>query len=149
MFRHILLPVDGSALAGRAVRKGVKFAKSTGAMVTFVFVALPYRLAVSRHVKVPATQRLMQARYEKEIKNYARAVLRKAQRVAASAGVMCSEVHASALSPCEGILKTARRSGCDLIAMASHGHGGVAALLLGSVTRSVLIQSKIPVLVYR
>ena len=149
MFKRILLPVDGSALAYRAVRNGGALAKSLNATVVFVFVALPYRLAVYRGTAVGAAQRALQARYEKEVTRYAAKVLAKAQGMAKHAAVTCSTEHVSALSPCEGILKAAQRNRCDLIAMASHGHGGVAALLLGSVTRRVLMQSGIPVIVYR
>jgi nucleotide-binding universal stress UspA family protein len=49
----------------------------------------------------------------------------------------------------EAIIDTARTKKCDLITMASHGHRGVAALLIGSVTLKVLTHTKIPVLVHR
>lgn len=149
MFKHILLPIDGSTLADKALRTGLDLAKSINAKVTCVFVALPYRLAVYEGWQIAQAQKLMQARYEKEVRQYARELLGKAERMAATAGVSCNSVHASALEPYLGILRTARGRGCDLIAMASHGHGGVGALLLGSVTNKVLTHSKIPVLVYR
>jgi nucleotide-binding universal stress UspA family protein len=149
MFKHILLPIDGSALANKALRKGVDLAKSINAKVTCVFVALPYRLVFYEGYQIAQAQKLMQARYEKEVRQYARELLGKAEHMAAQAGVSCNSVHASALAPYRGIIRTARRGGCDLIVMASHGHGGVAALLLGSVTNKVLTHSRIPVLVYR
>jgi len=46
-------------------------------------------------------------------------------------------------------VRTARAKKCDLIAMASHGRGGVEAVLLGSETTKVLTHSKTPVLVCR
>ena len=54
-----------------------------------------------------------------------------------------------AAQPWEGIIREARRRHCDLIAMASHGRRGVAAMVLGSETSKVLTHSKIPVLVFR
>ena len=149
MFKHILLPTDGSMLANKAVRQGIELAKSMNAKVTCVFVALPYQLTAYRGYKMAPAQKLMQARYEKEIRRYADKVLAEAESTAAHAGVACSSVHVSSLAPHDGIIKTAHRRKCDLVAMASHGRGGVGALLLGSVTSKVLAHSKIPVLVYR
>jgi nucleotide-binding universal stress UspA family protein len=47
------------------------------------------------------------------------------------------------------IVKQAKKSGCDLIVMASHGRKGLQGLLLGSETAKVLTHSTIPVLVIR
>jgi len=52
-------------------------------------------------------------------------------------------------APYRGIINAAKKSGCDLIFMASHGRGGLSGVLLGSETHKVLTHSKIPVLVYR
>ena len=49
----------------------------------------------------------------------------------------------------KAIIEAATQNECDLIFMASHGHRGIGALLLGSETTKVLTHSKIPVLVYR
>lgn len=49
----------------------------------------------------------------------------------------------------KAIIEAAKKFGCDLIAMASHGRRGVSALIVGSVTTKVLTHSSIPVLVYR
>jgi nucleotide-binding universal stress UspA family protein len=68
---------------------------------------------------------------------------------AASAGVECATVHAIAAAPWEAILACAKKSRCDAIVMASHGHRGLTALLLGSETTKVLTHSKLPVLVVR
>ena len=51
--------------------------------------------------------------------------------------------------PYEAIIEAARRHGCDLIFMSSHGRRGLASLLLGSETQKVLTHCRIPVLVYR
>ena len=51
--------------------------------------------------------------------------------------------------PYDAIIRAAEKSGCDLIAMASHGRRGLRGLLLGSETNLVLTHTKIPVLVFR
>ncbi len=53
------------------------------------------------------------------------------------------------ISIAHDVVDTANRNGCDLIFMASHGHKGVGALLLGSETHKVLTHTRIPVLVHR
>ena len=49
----------------------------------------------------------------------------------------------------EDIIEAALDAACDIIFMASHGHRGITALFVGSVTQKVLPHSKIPVLVFR
>jgi nucleotide-binding universal stress UspA family protein len=51
--------------------------------------------------------------------------------------------------PAEGIVETAQRLDCDLIAMGSHGRRGLTTLMLGSVTNEVLATSRLPVLIIR
>lgn len=48
MFKHILLPTDGSKLALKGVKAGVKLAKALGARVTGVYVVSPYLPRVGR-----------------------------------------------------------------------------------------------------
>jgi nucleotide-binding universal stress UspA family protein len=50
--------------------------------------------------------------------------------------------------PAEGILHFAEQSGADLIAMSTHGRGGVSRLVLGSVSDKVIRSTQIPTLVY-
>ena len=49
----------------------------------------------------------------------------------------------------KGILEAQKSLGCDLIALGSHGRGGVSALLLGSVAQKVLAQSPVPVMILK
>jgi len=71
------------------------------------------------------------------------------QKKAKEAGLVCETVYLSGESPADGIVKVAEEKRCDLIFMASHGRTGISGALLGSVTRKVLGNSKVPVLVYR
>ena len=58
-------------------------------------------------------------------------------------------MHSKDKYPAEGILETAKESGCDLIVMASHGRRGISRILLGSQATKVVTLSAIPVLVCR
>jgi len=52
-------------------------------------------------------------------------------------------------NPVDVIIEAAQAKECDLIVMGSHGHGGLAGILMGSTAKKVAQQSKIPVLIVR
>jgi nucleotide-binding universal stress UspA family protein len=74
-------------------------------------------------------------------------VLDRVTNAAKQAGVPCDTIQVEDVQPYEAIVATAADRGCDLIVMASHGRGGLSALVLGSVTNKVLTHAKTPVLV--
>ena len=147
VYRNILVPTDGSRLSAKAVKAAVRLAAALGARVTGVYVIPPYvppmytegmlYAAVS-----PARQREAAKRTGKKALNGIEASARKA-KVDYGSALLAAD------TPWEGILRTARAKGCDLIVMASHGRRGLSGLLLGSETSKVLTHSKIPVLVCR
>jgi nucleotide-binding universal stress UspA family protein len=163
MFKHILLPTDGSELSAAAVQQGIRFAQSIGAKVTGLCVMpLHYRFRytalVMQEAFGQATKRYKEleeaymATIEKgaEIgRGLAEAHLAAIEKSAEDAGVDCEVVCERNDSPYEAIIRVAEQKACDLIMMASHGRRGVDALLLGSETQKVLTHSKIPVLVAR
>jgi nucleotide-binding universal stress UspA family protein len=149
VYKHILIPTDGSRLAGKGVKAGVRLARALGAKVTGVYVMAPYYVPpayVEGAVYVPGVS--PQA-YRKYSERQAKKALASIETEAKSARVPCATRFVTAPKPGEGILKTARALGCDLIAMASHGRGRLGALLLGSETSRVLARSKVPVVVLR
>ncbi|HXM82394.1 MAG TPA: universal stress protein [Burkholderiales bacterium] len=145
MFRHILIPTDGSSLSARAVERGIEAAKGIGAKVTAVHVGTPF------HVLAADAEALTDTReeYERHIKRRGREMLAAIEKSAKDKGVPCDSAFVNSEHPYEAIIKTAKDKGCDLILMASHGRKGVKGLLLGSETQKVLTHSSIPVLVYR
>jgi nucleotide-binding universal stress UspA family protein len=145
MYKHILIPTDGSALSEEAIRQGLAFAKSINARVTTVTVTSPFHIVSMDAMMVTDTHE----QYEKHTRVMAERYLAVARDMARMAGVPYDGVHVVSDHPYEGILDTARTKGCDLIFMASHGRKGVSALVLGSETTKVLTHSKIPTLVCR
>jgi nucleotide-binding universal stress UspA family protein len=145
MFKHILLPTDGSPLSDAAVEKGIDFAKSINAKVTGLCV-VPKDYPSYYEAEIPGSFR---EQAEAECKANAKAQLAALTKVAQGAGVACDVAMETTDQPYEAIVNVAEQKGCDLIMMASHGRRGVAALLLGSETQKVLTHSKVPVLVYR
>ena len=145
MFKHILLPTDGSRGSERAIRKALALAKSTGAKVTGFHVIPKFHVFTFRTEMLEDTEE----EYARDSRAHAQKYLAVIEKAAKQAGVPCQTVYATSDQPYEAIIRTAQRKGCDLIAMASHGRRGVQGLLLGSETQKVLTHSKIPVLVYR
>lgn len=145
MFKHILIPTDGSDLSAKAIEKGIKFAAEIGASVTGLNV-VPNLHLIDYQVQILEETResLNQA-----IGSRARAVLDVLAKAAKDAGVECKTEVSVSDHPHKAIIDTARKHGCDLILMASHGRSGVGGLLLGSETNKVLAHSGIPVLVLR
>jgi nucleotide-binding universal stress UspA family protein len=145
MYRHILIPTDGSELAERAVTHGLSLAKFVGAKVTVIIVeetvpAVWWSVAEYQLADITA-------KYDEEIKKHARSVLDRVANAAKQAGVPCDTVQVEDVQPYEAIIATATDRGCDLIVMASHGRSGLSAVVLGSVTNKVLTHAKTPVLV--
>ena len=145
MYKHILIPTDGSALATTAVKQGLDFAKAIGASVTLLTVHEPF------HVFTLETEMLTDSPeiYKNQAKKQAKAILGKVETLAKERGVTFQTLDVEADYPYEAIIDTAKKKKCDLIAMASHGRGGIGAILLGSETQKVLAHSSVPVLVYR
>ena len=148
MFKHILLPSDGSKLSDRAIDRGIQLAKELGARVTAVHVIPEFRMMADESFVLPTTADLKR-RYDKESKARAERMLAKVGDRAKAAGVKFECLSVIGDVPFEHIIDTAKKKKCDLIMMASHGRRGISGLLLGSETSKVLTHSKIPVLVVR
>jgi nucleotide-binding universal stress UspA family protein len=148
MFKHLLVPTDGSATAQKAVDAAIQFARQSGARIT-LFTAMPeYQLpgqsALLAHQKVPSM-----ADHEREGRAQAAALLAGSEAQARAAGVDCGTDSAFSDRPWQAIIDAARRNACDVIFIGSHGRKGLAALWYGSETEEVLTHSDIPTLVYR
>lgn len=148
MFKNILLPTDGSTLAGRAIVRGFTLAKSLGARVTLLSVVPEFRMVADESFAVPMSAQL-KSRYEKEAMARATKSLQSLQQKAEKAGLKADIVVVTGDLPYQQIIAAARKRKCDLVVMASHGRRGLTGLLLGSETVKVLTHSKIPVLVVR
>jgi len=148
VFKHILIPTDGSPLAGKAVKAGIGLAKMLGACVTgYYAVELPWPAQI--YGGGDARGRRLLTEYGRRATEVGKQRLAAVHRIARAAGVPYDSVLTHGVAPHRGIVDTAKKLRCDAIIMASHGRGGLAEVALGSVAHKVLIGSKIPVLVYR
>ena len=148
MYKHILVPTDGSALSLKAARAGVELARKLDSKMTAVYVIPPFEAPYAGEGLVFATS-FSQKEYMQGMKANADKMLAKIARVARDAEVKFASDSVVERTPWEGILKAASKLKCDTIVMGSHGRGGLSGVVLGSQTHRVLAHSKIPVLVCR
>jgi nucleotide-binding universal stress UspA family protein len=140
MYRHILIPTDGSELAEHGVAHGLALAKSIGAKVSVIFVVEPFSEMSGRFIEAVAS-------YAELRKEQATSALNRAASMAKEAGVSCETIQAENAQPHQAIIAAAEDKGCDLIVMSSHGRSGLSMLLIGSVTNKVLTHANTPILV--
>ncbi len=147
MFRHILVPTDGSDTAEKAVAAGIDYAREAGARVLF-FTAVPeYHLP--SEAELMARHGMPLHEYERRAGEAAAAILARAASRAKEADVAFDTEYALSDRPSAAIVEAAHKHGCDAIFMATHGRTGFSAFLHGSETRDVLVRSDIPTLVCR
>jgi nucleotide-binding universal stress UspA family protein len=137
MYKHILIPTDGSELSRKAIQHGIALAKSVNAKVTVMTVTAPFDVFAVEHGM------------EQHAVNLAAKDLNAATEVAKAAGISCDTMRVEHEHPYRAIIDTAAQKVCDLIVMASHGRRGISAIVLGSETVKVLTHSAVPVLVVR
>jgi len=147
MFKKILIPIDGSELALKAVATGVKLASELGAQVIFLHAKAPYIAPYAAEVALMDSK--TQEMFERGISEDSDRILDDAKKVANAAGVANQSVSAVSSRPEVFIEKTVNEMGCDLIVIGTHGRGAVGRFVMGSVTTRLLPISSVPVLVYR
>ena len=145
MYKHILIPTDGSELSAKAITEGVALAKALNAEVTAITVSETFHTFSLNPLVVTD----MPEQYEKDSDARAEKYLRETENAAKAAGVPYEGIHVIHDYPYEAIIAAAKERGCDLIVMASHGRKGMSAVVLGSETVKVLTHSNIPTLVCR
>src|ERR1035437_5020298 len=147
MFKHFLVPTDGTEFSLSAVRRAVSLASDAGARITFLYVehafpAMYFGEGAIMDENAPA-------KFHEQADSQAHQVLGTAEEIACDAGVEYTTLVLISESPYEAVIEAAQRNACDLIFMASHGRSGIGRLLLSSETEKVLSHTKIPVLVHR
>ena len=145
MYKHVLIATDGSDFALRAARHGLQLAKSASAKIAVITVTPPWHAISLSEIALGNAEE----QYSQRINKYAEDLLAKVSTIARELGLACEVIHVNHERAYEAIIDTARKRGCDLIVVGSHGRRGIAGLVLGSETVKVLTHSKIPVLVYR
>ena len=138
MIKNILVPVDGSEGADRAIEKAVMLAEICGAKLNFLYVANINQLAINAVLSDAILDSVTKA---------GNVILERALEMVP--GTVAKESFSDTGSPAVVILDFAETNDIDLIVMGSRGLGVVKGVLLGSVSQYVVEQSKCPVLVVK
>ncbi len=142
MYKKILVPLDGSELAKRALDETEKLANCFGSEIV-LFEVVPFMpiygspelvtpLIVDEKQKDGAEKYLVNLTEELKQKGLkATGMVRTGQQVAVE------------------IIDFAKESGADLIVMCTHGRSGISRWVLGSVALKVLTRAETPILLIR
>jgi nucleotide-binding universal stress UspA family protein len=144
MFKHLLVPVDGSDVSKKSLKKVSELAKADGAAVTLVYVSDPTPPLV--YSDSTMGYGISQKEHKAACEAYAKDVFKKAATLL-GAGIKAKTSHIENSNLSEGILDGAKKAKADVIVMASHKRTGIRGVLLGSETHEVIVHSKLPVLV--
>jgi nucleotide-binding universal stress UspA family protein len=145
MYRHLLVPVDGSDLSDRAIEGSIALAQQLGAAITG-FVAEPLAPLPSSN-QPPSLARREALEHDAITESHAREILERFESRAREAGVPFTGRHSQAPRVDRAIIAEAEAQGCDMIVMVTHGRGAFGEFLFGSQTKAVLSGSKLPLLV--
>ena len=145
MYRHLLVPIDGTDLSVEVVGNAVALARPLGARITFFHASADH--AASLRGEADAVRLTSRESYDYAFSGRPRELLAKAEAAARAFGVPCASMQTASDKPAQAIVGAAREAGCDLIFMASHGRRGIRGLMLGSETQKLLQHASVPVLV--
>src|SRR5512138_2549546 len=101
MFKHILLPTDGSPLSEAAIQKGMQFARSINARVTGLYVIPPYRLLMGGRESMADSKE----QYDKDASVRAQGFLAVISKLGKDMGVTCDCVSETGSHPYEAIVR--------------------------------------------
>jgi nucleotide-binding universal stress UspA family protein/hemerythrin-like domain-containing protein len=145
VYQHILVPIDGSESSAMIVRNAVELARTIGARVTFLHVMRD--ASKDLYGEAALLRTIAPDKFEDEGIEHASEHLAKAEAAARLAGIECSSLTATGITPHRAILETAGEQDCDLIFMESHDMRSYARTVAGSETLKTLLASSVPVLV--
>jgi nucleotide-binding universal stress UspA family protein len=147
MYKHILIPIDGSSTAEKALAAGIELARGSAAKVT-LFTAVP-EYEVPGEGKVLGHDVISLADHARRSERRANEILAPAMEKLRAAKLDVGTRYAQSNRPWEAIVDAAKVYGCDAIVMASHGRKGISRLVHGSQTIDVLSHTDLPTLVVR
>ena len=147
MYQRILVATDGSDISRTAVTSAIELASAVGAELLALYVVPRYPVSYFEGGITISVDDI--ARTEKQWSDKGQAVVDAVQQEAKAQGVTATALVVQSDLVAESIISAAKKHGCDLVVMASHGRKGIKRILLGSETQHVLTHSTVPVLVLR
>ncbi|SFM94023.1 Nucleotide-binding universal stress protein, UspA family [Formivibrio citricus] len=147
MFKHLLVPTDGSESSLAAVRRAVSFAKEAGARITFLHAEHEFPAVYLGEGAI--IDESAPTRFHELADSQAHEILDEAKAIAREGDVVCTTLVMVCDSAYDAVIEAADKTGCDLIFMALHGRHGIGEMLLGSDTEKLLRRARVPVLIHR
>ncbi len=147
MYKHILIPTDGSPESRKAIREGIALAKKLNARVTGFYSPEQYEVLAYGEYFPPNL--ISKAEWTKRGKQTAEKYLAPIEKAAKAANIDYQGYYKESIAPWQAIVEAAKKKKCDLIFMASHGRTGIKGMVLGSQAAKVLSHSSTPVLVHK
>ena len=147
MYRHILVPTDGSSVSQRAERAAVQIAKRFHAKITAIHVIAPYSPTALAEIAGPAPAPLTREAYAQVAEERAHALLRRLYAHAKRASIDVVKLSVTDQDTGAALVRAAHSAGCDLIVMGSHSRRGIERVFVGSVASDVLNGTDIPTLI--
>lgn len=144
MFKHLLVPLDGSELAETALPMALAIAERFDSKVTLLQAVHLPRFTNEDRTLVDLYLNLSQ-----EMQQEAEAYLQAKQKVLRATGYSANYHIVVEKAPADAILLAADELGVDAIVMSTHGHGGLARWVFGSVADKVLRRAHVPILLTR
>lgn len=144
MFKHILVPVDGSPPSSQSIEKAIAMAQAFKSAVTLIYVIDAYAFT-----GVGVDFAYGQAQYLSAATAEAHVSIKTAKEAFEACGIAVTTSIVEGPAVYKGILEAAESIGADLIVMGSHGRKGLEKLVLGSVAAQVLSHARMPVLIVR
>lgn len=154
MYKHILVPLDGSRSGSLALRHARELALKFGSKVTLVRVVAPSRVAtagLASPESMATAEMVFEEAQREDASNLAKAkaYLAGHRRALESAGVKDADTYAEVGDPGDVLLAYARKRKVDLIVMTTRGHSGIRRAFLGSVADELVRSAVAPVLVIK
>jgi nucleotide-binding universal stress UspA family protein len=139
MYKKILIPLDNSSTDNAILEHVRPLIRMTGAKIILVHVADGFGARLQDDLNLADSEEMTQDR----------AYLEKVRQSFIAEGFLATALFVQGKDPGESILALAEKEQCDLIAMATHGHGFVKDMILGSVADHLRHNTSIPILMIR
>jgi nucleotide-binding universal stress UspA family protein len=147
MFKHILVPLDGSTRAERAIPVAAQIARASGGSISLLRVAMIPSIEFETALAAVPSPNMMQTAIDAELKDAEQylASLRKSQILQS----IPTDTYVLFGSIAPTILSVVQSNHVDLIVMCSHGYTGMTRWVMGSVAGKVAYHAPVPVLILR
>lgn len=149
MYKHILVPTDGSTVSARAEKAALEIAKKFKARITVVHVVAPWSPQSLGEIRALGPAPMSESEYLAASEKRANALMKKVADRARRARVKVATSLLYSNEPGRALVDTVKSARCDLVVMGSSSRTGIERIFLGSVASDVLQGSTVPTLVCR